>query len=101
LSIAAYAVQVVNFLHDQGFEYAEPDAKGGTFPGGILMDLGGGQRVAFFLPTDDIESSRKSLAGYLDDVYPSGHNLDNVSRTGGGLLMAHVRLHEGALALVG
>lgn len=100
MTIAAYAVQVLNYLHDNGFEYAEPDAKGGTFPGGILMDLGGGQRVAFFLPTDDVDTARKSLGGYLEEVYPAGHTLKPHHKTYNGLIMAHVHLTD-ALVLAG
>jgi hypothetical protein len=94
LSIAHYADEVINYLHDNGFEYAEPDAKGGTFPGGILMDLGGGQRVAFFLPSEDHREAVKSLEAYLDEVYPGRHQIDlpAVKADYGRILRAHVRV---------
>lgn len=100
MSIAAYAEQVITYLHDNGFEFAEPDPRGGTFPGGILMDLGGGQRVAFFLPTDDLDVAIRALRGYLDDVYPVGHDLSRLVRDGG-LLSVYVYLNEAILAAAG
>lgn len=95
MSIAAYAEQVIGYLQDNGFEYAEPDRKGGTFPGGILMDLGGGQRVAFFMPGAEIEEAVRSLKGYLEDVYPAGHRLAPMSVRAGNITRLHVYVEDG------
>lgn len=80
MSISGLAAQVQSFLWDRGFEYAAPDARGGTFDGGILMDLGGYQRMAFFMPTDaeGTDAAEKSLVVYLEDIYPGKHDVTGV-----------------------
>lgn len=70
MSLQNYSDRIVNYLHDQGYTYAAPDPRGGMFKGGIIMDVGGGERVAFLLPTENLDIPMRSLRGYLDDTYP-------------------------------
>lgn len=72
LSIADYAQDVLDYLYAQGFEYADQDHRGPTFKGGILMDLGGGQRVAFLMPGAPIDETLANLRGHLETIYPQG-----------------------------
>jgi hypothetical protein len=66
------------------------------------MDLGGGQRVAFFLPTDDIESARKSLAGTSKRCTRAGHTSDSLTHEAATASSWRMSIcTDGALALAG
>jgi hypothetical protein len=90
VSLQNYADRIVNYLHDQGYTYAVPDARGGRFKGGILMDVGAGERVAFLLPTDNYEVPLRSLRGYLDDLYPGRDWVVDPPDHGGGVTTVKV-----------
>jgi hypothetical protein len=92
VSLQNYADRVVNYLHDQGYTYAAPDPRGGKFKGGILMDVGNGERVAFLLPTDELEPVLRSLQGYLDDVYPNHNRVLSPPERGGGVITVRVNM---------
>jgi hypothetical protein len=64
------------------------------------MDLGGGQKVAFLLPTDQLDAALASLRGHLETIYPQGATLDpgGVVRDRG-VLRIHVRLKAAELAV--
>jgi hypothetical protein len=99
LSIADYAQQVLDYLYDNGFEYADQDHRGPTFPGGILMDLGGGQKVAFLLPTHDLDAAVTNLRGHLETIYPQGSTLDPTGPVREqGIIRLHVRLNVAELS---
>lgn len=100
MSIADYAQRVLDYLYENGFEYADQDPRGPVFQGGILMDVGDGQKVAFLLPADDIGPALRSLHAHLEDIYPSGHTLSAAVKDGG-ITRVHVRLNESTLQLAG
>jgi hypothetical protein len=79
LSIETYGARCREFLAQYGFQ-SEPDPRGPTFDGGILVDLGEGVRVAFFMPHRDLDEAVDSLRGHLENIYPSGYQLGEVWR---------------------
>lgn len=102
MSIALYAQQVLDYLYDNGFEYADQDPRGPVFSGGILMELGGGQKVAFILPDYDLDVALNNLGGHLETIYPQGHTLDPTGPVRErGIIRIHVRLNTADLALAG
>ena len=90
MSLENYADRIVNYLHDQGYHYAAPDPRGGLFKGGILMDVGTGDRVAFLLPTDNVEIPLRNLRAYLDDLYPGRDWVVDQPDYGGGVTTVKV-----------
>lgn len=79
MSIDAYGARCREFLATYGFN-AVPDPRGPAFDGGILVDLGDGVRVAFFMPHHDLDDAVDSLRGHLENIYPSGFEVGEVWR---------------------
>lgn len=100
MSIANYATHVIAYIQRNHGGAAQPDPRGNTFLGGILMDLGDGKRVAFLLPSDDMIAARRSLVGHLEDIYPAGHQITDFLEDGP-VTAIYVKIADAALPLAG
>ena len=83
MSLQEYADHVRDYLVSHGWRGATPARIGGTFKGGILMDVGNGELVAFLLPsfapavTEPVarQHLQNRLSVWYDGEYQMGETL--------------------------